>query len=266
MMNLKSKTIYLLLTSLFVSWVVAQEAPTRDVTKLSIGELQNYSEFRQHFSYEMGDFLRRYRAASAKDKVKMAASRPSVLPYHDLLAKCVREGSDKQADEIIGWWWHGGRGKRDAAVMTDLLIDSHIKSPIMEKYAPRIGWSLESSKAEAALKKLIEANEIGSVKAASMYSLTTVLAKKIETAEAETATRLKAEITSLESQLKTKYATMTDLTGVTYADRINGSEFAKQLAIGKPVPDIEGSDLKGVEFKLSDYKGKVTLISFWGHW
>jgi hypothetical protein len=40
----------------------------------------------------------------------------------------------------------------------------------------------------------------------------------------------------------------------------------RNLAIGKPVPDIEGEDIDGKKFKLSDYRGKVVLLDFWGHW
>ena len=40
----------------------------------------------------------------------------------------------------------------------------------------------------------------------------------------------------------------------------------KSLAIGMPVPDIQGEDIEGVEFKLSDYRGKVVVIDFWGDW
>ena len=31
-------------------------------------------------------------------------------------------------------------------------------------------------------------------------------------------------------------------------------------------PDIAGVDLDGVAFKLSDYKGEVVLLDFWGDW
>ena len=31
-------------------------------------------------------------------------------------------------------------------------------------------------------------------------------------------------------------------------------------------PDIEAPDLDGVTFKLSDYRGKVVVIDFWGDW
>ena len=38
------------------------------------------------------------------------------------------------------------------------------------------------------------------------------------------------------------------------------------LRIGLPAPEIEAEDLDGVVFKLSDYRGKVVLLDFWGHW
>jgi hypothetical protein len=38
------------------------------------------------------------------------------------------------------------------------------------------------------------------------------------------------------------------------------------LSIGKTAPEIEGEDLDGKKFKLSDYRGKVVVLDFWGNW
>ena len=38
------------------------------------------------------------------------------------------------------------------------------------------------------------------------------------------------------------------------------------LSIGKVAPDFEAVDVEGVAFKLSDYRGKVVLLDFWGFW
>jgi hypothetical protein len=38
------------------------------------------------------------------------------------------------------------------------------------------------------------------------------------------------------------------------------------LAIGQPAPDISGVDSKGQRFRLSDYRGKVVVLDFWGDW
>ena len=37
-------------------------------------------------------------------------------------------------------------------------------------------------------------------------------------------------------------------------------------AVGTIAPEIEGEDLDGREMKLSDLRGKVVLLAFWGDW
>ena len=39
-----------------------------------------------------------------------------------------------------------------------------------------------------------------------------------------------------------------------------------KLQVGMVAPDIEGKDLDDIPFKLSDYRGKVVMLDFWGHW
>ena len=41
---------------------------------------------------------------------------------------------------------------------------------------------------------------------------------------------------------------------------------AKALNIGKVAPEIEAEDIDGEKFKLSDYRGKVVVLDFWGDW
>ena len=40
----------------------------------------------------------------------------------------------------------------------------------------------------------------------------------------------------------------------------------RNLSIGRTAPEISGIDVDGRNFKLSDYRGKVVLLDFWGHW
>ena len=38
------------------------------------------------------------------------------------------------------------------------------------------------------------------------------------------------------------------------------------VAVGRIAPDFETQDVDGAPFKLSDYRGKVVVIDFWGFW
>jgi peroxiredoxin len=38
------------------------------------------------------------------------------------------------------------------------------------------------------------------------------------------------------------------------------------LAVGKPAPEIEGVDVDGKPLRLSDYRGKIVMLVFWGSW
>ncbi len=40
----------------------------------------------------------------------------------------------------------------------------------------------------------------------------------------------------------------------------------RDLAVGKPAPEIERQDVDGKPFRLSDYRGNVVVLTFSGNW
>ena len=61
------------------------------------------------------------------------------------------------------------------------------------------------------------------------------------------------------------------LAGCTWVQQLRSpapqnSQVAGGIPIGQVAPDIVGEDLDGVPFKLSDYRGKVVVVVFWGSW
>jgi thiol-disulfide isomerase/thioredoxin len=63
---------------------------------------------------------------------------------------------------------------------------------------------------------------------------------------------------SLEAQLARKRTL-----GQEAADRL---DVMVNLAVGRPAPEIDGTDMDGKPLRLSDYKGKVVVLVFWGTW
>jgi thiol-disulfide isomerase/thioredoxin len=40
----------------------------------------------------------------------------------------------------------------------------------------------------------------------------------------------------------------------------------EHLTVGKTAPELEGEDIDGQKLKLSDYRGKIVVLSFWASW
>ncbi|CAN5285474.1 hypothetical protein BH10PLA2_BH10PLA2_33290 [soil metagenome] len=76
-----------------------------------------------------------------------------------------------------------------------------------------------------------------------------------------------AETVRLFTELGDKYPEQKVAANLTYGSLAKSSIFEIQnLSVGKPAPEIAGEDLDGAKFKLSDFKGKVVMLSFWGTW
>jgi hypothetical protein len=40
----------------------------------------------------------------------------------------------------------------------------------------------------------------------------------------------------------------------------------RNLGIGKTAPEVAGEDIDGKSLKLTDFRGKVVVLDFWGDW
>jgi thiol-disulfide isomerase/thioredoxin len=54
--------------------------------------------------------------------------------------------------------------------------------------------------------------------------------------------------------------------GPTARAELLGLKNASLLKVGQVAPDIAGEDLDGTKFKLSDQRGKITVLVFWASW
>jgi hypothetical protein len=58
-----------------------------------------------------------------------------------------------------------------------------------------------------------------------------------------------------------------DYADTQFAKKLHGdAPRATGLSVGNLAPDFTTKDADGVEFKLSDYRGKVVVLDFWGFW
>jgi thiol-disulfide isomerase/thioredoxin len=75
-----------------------------------------------------------------------------------------------------------------------------------------------------------------------------------------------AEVERLLERLIGRYgAVQSD--GTTLADLARPElDELRRLSVGKIAPEIEEQDLDGQKLRLSDYRGKVVVLTFWGTW
>jgi len=89
---------------------------------------------------------------------------------------------------------------------------------------------------------------------------------------AELSAQQRSKISSYLARLQSEYGDL-DFTGSGLGSSDTFGEVAKyelfeleNLNVGDVAPDIVGQDLDGSDFKLSDYRGKVVMLDFWGQW
>lgn len=209
-----------------------------------------YKELLDAYNKASQEFYAEYKKARAADPtVRYDRTKHPSNEYRakfETLAKKAA-GTDAAVDAWIMYTRCNGKGSH----VKETLLRDHISS---EKLADAL-YLLQD---EAALQKVIEATQHRKVKGTAYF----LLAQRTQRSEGFE----KAE--SIYELCRKDYADVPLWGGrTTVGKRAEGSLFeARNLVVGKEAPDIEGNDLDGVAFKLSDYRGKVILLDFWGDW
>lgn len=145
-------------------------------------------------------------------------------------------------------------GKRDdARQAVATLVESHVESPSMERLATLLryaGHQIGDAHCRSALEAIQEKSPLPKAKAAATFILAVQGMANDEAASRAAFVRLQEEFAD-----------------TPYAAKAGAFLFElDHLQVGKPAPDFEATDEKGEKYKLSDYRGKVTVIDFWGFW
>jgi hypothetical protein len=129
----------------------------------------------------------------------------------------------------------------------------------------------DSAGYEVLLQTLLEKDERREVQGAACLALGRLLknrAGQLPETQISNAEKLRNGSEELFKRAAEKYADVKlDADGPSIGGQAKGELFEiRFLVVGKEAPDIDGEDADGKKFKLSDYRGKVVLLDFWGHW
>lgn len=255
---MKNVLLSLLLLIVGSGWLGAQAAATK---KEQAGSARDrYEALVKEHETALSEFRAAYTKAKT-DAEKAKLSYPQAETYASrFLALAEENPKDSAALDALVWIATNCRGGKERETSLELLLKNHAKSPRMTRVAQSLVYS-ERTTAEPWLRSLLKEVTEHEVKGWGTYALGRVLR-----AEDRSGQRSIAEAEKLFEDVAANYG---DVKGYdkSLAVAAKGELFElRNLGIGQTAPDIEGEDVQGKKFKLSDYRGKVVVIDFWGDW
>jgi hypothetical protein len=205
-------------------------------------------------------------AKDSKGQERLRAARPeAAFAARFLDAATALEGTDAAVPYLV---WVVQRGPEPLAISAmTTLMDTHVASPGVRLAVARIGGLKQAFGAERSLRwldRVLAANRDPHVLAQAHY---TRAAMHVGTRAVATGDELRVQAIAHLEQARTVLASLPPGTARSLGGLVDALlDEARRLEPGLPAPEIEGQDLDGVAFKLSDYRGKVVLLDFWGDW
>jgi thiol-disulfide isomerase/thioredoxin len=189
------------------------------------------------------------------ERLKQSRNHPHTAA---LLAMVCEMSSDRDSEEPTAQFG-------EAAV---LIVSAYVASPDIYNFCEILGnmsgysppWA---AKYESHLRTILKVNQTRFVRCAAMMALASVLQLPGESREAEAKKLYEEFLTKFDGQQQYPFQ------GIEQQYRQMAQKHIERLrmcGIGKPAMEITGVDLAGQPMKLSEYRGKVVLLSFWATW
>lgn len=179
--------------------------------------------------------------------------------------------ADPAALDAIQGAMQYGRGGLSADAIK-IVKEHHLKSPKLAGLIQAL-MNDESPAGEDLLKAIAAESPEKTVKGPALFALAN---RKVEKLTGYDSQATKADYDKVKPDVEKQLdAVSKDYAEVSFGRGTLGDQVKKlqtQLEkvaarlIGMPAPEIAAEDVDGKAFKLSDYKGKVVMIDFWGDW
>jgi thiol-disulfide isomerase/thioredoxin len=236
--------------------------------------VEQFKTIQKKFDKEMEDLKKRF--TSAKDNaerngIREEARELAVLTSRDLLKIAEADPKDQVAFDastfVIEKVTMFGPSKEFESALA-IIGENHLEKPkvkeLMERIAPM------GPPSQKFFQNIVEKTKDKEMKGLALFFLATSISNQLEDEEDA------KKIDELIAKAKDYFEKAADVApntkvgattiGKEVASQLDALKAMKNLAIGKQVPEIEGTNLKGEKVKLSSYKGKVVLVDIWATW
>ena len=244
--------------SITASLLVAVSSVARAADDPAVDEaVAKMSKIMETFDAEMNAYMEKARKAAPDERRSLKRPDPSG-PAAEIVPLLKTAMAHEGALKAVQWMVRYGRdaeGFEFNANTYELIAKHHMQSESLGEFCVMLGRHASNEPTKAFLHRVIKESTNEDAKGMALFTLAFEAERRDPDAFLKYAGQLVKEHPNLEFR------------GRKLAGMLEGKMFAAQnLAIGKEAPDIEGEDVDGVAFKLSDYRGKVVVIDFWGDW
>jgi hypothetical protein len=230
---------------------------------------ERYRDVLKEYHKADQSFLKAYQAArtDAEREQVLKTRRPDPELYADKILKIAEDApKDPVALEALVWIAFKTSGPRADKALRMLLTD-HAQDPGIASLCAQI-TSINSPQAETLLRAVLARNPSRGAKGQAALALGQMLKRKAEKADSqERSEAMFKEAEALLERVGRDFPSL-ELLG----SRSIGAEAKHELnelrhfRIGKTAPEIAGEDIDGKPMKLTDFRGKVVVLDFWGDW
>ncbi|MHC5062929.1 MAG: hypothetical protein ACYTG5_03010 [Planctomycetota bacterium] len=219
---------------------------------------ETYKQLLAEYNTAQKSWMDAYRAAAgAEDEAKVEEllqerPEPKFAARFLTVSKAIKDRETKV--ECLTWICTRAYQSPEAKEALGVLLDDHIDSPKLVSVIRMVGY-IDREKALENYDRIVTGTSNNATKAQALFNRADTIAKG--QSDPKILAKAKADYEQV-IQLSQEERLVSRAKGAIYE--------LENLAIGMTAPEIEAADLDGVNFKLSDYRGKVVMLDFWGDW
>ena len=227
------------------------------------------------------------------DEDRSALKYPSAEQYAPrVLAVAKKNPDDPAALDALLWIAENCRRGDELDAALPLLLEKYRNEPRIGDVVSRLHYT-QSKETEPFLRGLAQKSSIAQLKGKALLTLGRLLKGQAEPAQLlrtnaepkvrenyrnwlgeDTVKKLQAaDPAELRKEAERSFEAVIAKYGKEKSASRTLGEAAKaelfdmrHLQIGMVAPEIKGADVDGKKFALSDYRGEVVVLDFWGHW
>jgi hypothetical protein len=223
--------------------------------------MKEFTALKADYDKAYKDFVAAYQAAKTdEDRQKAVALRPDPADWSaKFKAIAGKYADDPAAAECFAWIVQNVRTPEAQQEAFDALLAKHLASPAMARVCQALMYT-QTPGAEAFLRAVMEKSKDHAAQGHACYSLACFLTRGSDETR-------KKEAESLFERVAATFADLKWYGERTLGDKAKGDLYEmRNLTVGKAAPEIVGEDENGKPIKLSDFRGKVVMLDFWGFW